>query len=285
MKAIDMHSHMSTKRGFIFTKPEELDQLQRIYRMQVTYKDEAEMAQDFITAGVKAILAGPYGRTMEECRERNDYVAQVVKDYPQAFLGAWADVNPPTGAKGLKELERCLKDLKMIGAAFLASFTGVPYNDKRCFPLYQLCVEAKVPVMFYVGHTGAGAGLPGGAGIRLELSRPVPYVDDVAAKFPELKIDAAHPAWPWQDEMISVLLHKPNVFNDLHGWSPKYFSPELKSEIRGRLQDRFMFGADYPLFSHERLFKDWEKEGYEPEILNKVFLKNASNFLGIPLPD
>jgi len=75
--------------------------------------------------------------------------------------------------------------------------------------------------------------------------------------------------------MIAVLLHKPNVWNELHGWSPKYFTPELKWEISHRLQDKIMFGADYPLFSYERLFRDWEADKYPPEILEKIFYKNA----------
>ena len=53
------------------------------------------------------------------------------------------------------------------------------------------------------------------------------YVDDVAVDFPELKIVLAHPSFPWQDEAISVALHKPQVYIDLSGWSPKYFPPQL----------------------------------------------------------
>jgi predicted TIM-barrel fold metal-dependent hydrolase len=49
--------------------------------------------------------------------------------------------------------------------------------------------------------------------------------------FAELTIIAARPAWPWQSEMIAVLLHKPNVWHELHGWSPKYFTDELKRDI------------------------------------------------------
>ena len=76
-----------------------------------------------------------------------------------------------------------------------------------------------------------------------------------------------------------MLLHKGNVYNELSGWSPKYFSPEFKREINGRLQDKFMFGSDYPVLSHKRLFQDWESEGYKPEVLEKVFWKNAQRIL------
>jgi predicted TIM-barrel fold metal-dependent hydrolase len=80
--------------------------------------------------------------------------------------------------------------------------------------------------------------------------------------------------------MIAVMLLKPNVWAELHGWSPKYFTDSLKREIRTRLKDRVMFGADYPLFQYERLVADWQSLGYEETILDKVFHKNAERVFG-----
>ena len=137
-----------------------------------------------------------------------------------------------------------------------------------------MCIEANKPVHLMVGYTGWGAGYRGGLGCPLEPCHPK-YVDEVAAMFPELNIIAARPAWPWQTEMIAILMHKANIIGyDLHGWSPKYFAPDLKWEISHRLQDRVIFGADYPMFSYERLYRDWEAEGYSKEILDKVAQSN-----------
>jgi hypothetical protein len=144
-------------------------------------------------------------------------------------------------------------------------------------------MEARVPVRTSVGHTAAGAGLPGGGGLHLKMENPIPNIDDVAADFPALTVIGAHCPWPFHNEMISVMLHKANVYNDLHGWSPKYFPPELKREIQGRLQDRFMFGSDYPFFSYERLFRDWEAEDYKTEVLEKVYYKNAQRVFRLKL--
>ena len=66
--------------------------------------------------------------------------------------------------------------------------------------------------------------------------------------------------------------------SELHGWSPKYHTPDLKHDIARRLKDRILFGGDYPLFSYERLVNDWKAEGYKPEILEKVFHANAARF-------
>ena len=136
-------------------------------------------------------------------------------------------------------------------------------------------------VMFHMGTTGYGVGMPGGMGIKLKYARPIPYLDDVAADFPRLKIIGAHPAWPWQEEMLAIVVHKSNVFIDLSGWSPKYFPESLKREVNGRLQDRAMFGSDHPFIPLERWLADFEREGYKPEVVEKVLYKNAQSILGL----
>ncbi len=65
--------------------------------------------------------------------------------------------------------------------------------------------------------------MPGGGGVRLKYGNPMD-VDDVAVDFPDMPIILAHPSFPWQDEAISVCLHKPQVYIDLSGWlSPEVF--------------------------------------------------------------
>ena len=93
-----------------------------------------------------------------------------------------------------------------------------------------------------------------------------------------MRILAARPAYPWQDEMIAILLHKANVSYELHGWSPKHFAPALKQEIRGRLQDRIMFGCDFPVLEYEKLVKRYREEGYSEEVLEKILWRNAEAY-------
>ena len=107
---------------------------------------------------------------------------------------------------------------------------------------------------------GLGAGLPGGGGVILDDCHPR-HLDWVAAHYPELKIVAARPGWPWQTETIAVLMHKRNIWYELHGWSPKYHTADLKHDIPRRLKDRVMFGGDYPLFGYERLVDGLDRRG------------------------
>jgi len=132
-----------------------------------------------------------------------------------------------------------------------------------------------------MGNTGYGAGAPGGDGIRLKYCRPIPCIDDLAADFPELTIIGAHPAWPWQDEMLAVAMHKANVYLDLSGWSPKYFPASLVQYANTFLQDKCLFGSDHPYIAPKRWLEDFEKIQLKAEVKEKILLKNAQKLFGL----
>jgi predicted TIM-barrel fold metal-dependent hydrolase len=106
-------------------------------------------------------------------------------------------------------------------------------NDVRFYPLWEQCAKLNMPILFHGGMAAAGAGTPGGMGIKLKYSQPI-AIDDVAADFPELKIISAHPTWPWTAESLAIARHKANYYIDLSGWAPKYPAPG-QSDVRLRL--------------------------------------------------
>ncbi len=276
----DVHSHWGTKRGYPFQTPEELAHQETVFKSKPRYHTEQEMADHFRAHGAKAILdLGVRQPTPpEEVRALHDYAFATQREHRDVIFGNWLHVDPRAGKDAVAELDRCLRTGSgFVGLGVPGAGFNVPANDPSYAPLYELCIDAGVPALIMVGTTGLGAGRPGGAGVRLYASHPS-HLDDVAASYPELKIVASRPAWPWQTEMIAILLHKPNVIYEVHGWSPKYFTADLKAEIRGRLQDRVMFGADYPLIGYERLVGDWKKEGYSEEVLEKVFRRTAEAY-------
>lgn len=293
LKAIDIHAHFSTREGNLsmmkFAKGLAAYYMKREVSaeqvLQFSKSDEA-MAKDFIDAGVKGILVGWDAESNTgEPAMGHDYVASMIERFPEAFIGAYACVDPWKGQRAVEEAERCIRDLGMMGLKFQGAAQGFYPNDPRFYPLWETCVELGVPVQLHTGTTGLGAGMPGGGGIKLKYTRPIPYIDDVAADFPDLKIICLHPSYPWQDEAIAMAIHKPNIFFDLSGWAPKYFPEALKREIRSRLQDRVMFASDYPLMPFDRLFSLWEAEGYPPEIMEKIYYKNAIRILDLDLDE
>jgi predicted TIM-barrel fold metal-dependent hydrolase len=107
---------------------------------------------------------------------------------------------------------------------------------------------------------------------------------DVAADFPNMKIVIAHPSWPWQDEALSVCLHKPNVYIDLSGWSPKYFSPQLVQYANTLLKHKMLFGTDFPLITPDRWMEDFKQAGFRPEVHRLILKDNACRLLSLGTP-
>ena len=280
MKMIDIHSHWGTRRGYTLRTDEELAQQKKTWNSEPKYATEDQMADHFRQSNVRAVL--DFGFTkfipLDEARAVHDYGFETERAHADAILGHWIHIDPHTGIEGVRELRRCIDNAPgFIGFAVSGSGSGPP-SDPAWKPFYEVCIEAKIPALIFVGTTGLGAGLPGGDGILLDDCHPR-HLDQVAAKHPQLQIVAARPGWPWQAETIAVLLHKRNIWYELHGWSPKYFTPDLKHEIPRRLRERVMFGADYPLFTYERLVRDWRSEGYAEDVLEDVFVNNAERFL------
>ena len=189
----------------------------------------------------------------------------------------FASVDPhrPNAAE---EVRRLVDGHNVRGFKFHPNIQEFFPNDRTFYPIYEAIEEAGVPALFHTGHSGIGTGLPGGGGIRLKYSNPM-HVDDVAVDFPKLKIVLAHPSFPWQDEAISVALHKKQVYIDLSGWSPKYFPPQLVRYANTQLRDRVLFGSDYPMITPDRWLADFEKAEFKDEVRPLILKENAIRLL------
>ena len=85
----------------------------------------------------------------------------------------------------------------------------------------------------------------------------------------------------WQDEALSLALHKPNVWIDLSGWSPKYFPAQLVQYANTLLKDRMLFGSDYPLITPERWMADFKEAGFKEKVQPLILKENAKRLLGL----
>jgi predicted TIM-barrel fold metal-dependent hydrolase len=103
----------------------------------------------------------------------------------------------------------------------------------------------------------------------------------VAVDFPDMPIIMAHPSFPWQDEAISVCLHKPQVYIDLSGWSPKYFPSTLVQYANTLLKQKVLFGSDYPLISPDRWLADFQKIPIRDEVRPLILKENAMRLFGL----
>jgi len=281
MKVLDIHLHLGTPEYNEAMGKYISTEMLEYYRSTDFDASVEKLVEEYRRLGIKATPVGWDSETTTGSPPfSHDSLAAMVKEYPDVFVGAWACVDPWKGEMALKELDRVVKELGLIGAKFQQGGQNFAANDRKFYPIWEKCVELNIPVQIHSGSTGLGAGSPGGLGIHLKYYHPL-IIDDIAADFPKLTIIALHPSWPWQSDMIAVLLHKANVYNDLSGWRPKYFDPELLRNI-DRLQDKFMFGTENPLiFRPEKMIDDLDQLGLKPEVVEKILYKNAERVLNL----
>jgi hypothetical protein len=278
MRRVDLHCYPGTQ-AWIDSYGPFAKALGAYWKHDWVAKSEDEVIGEFRAAGVEAVLVAFDIESVTGAPPcTNDYVAAMRDRHEDVVLQAWAAVDPLKMDAALAEARHAVDDLGMLGFHFHPIMGRYSVDDHRLRPLFELIDALRVPVMIDVGTTGMGAGLPGGLGSKLRHAHPL-AIDELASDFPNLTIIAAHPGWPWVEEMTAVALHKGNVFWELSGWAPKYFPDGLKKDIRGRLRDKVMFGSDYPSLPYERVLSEWDDLGYSPEVMDAVFHGNAERVL------
>ena len=209
----------------------------------------------------------------------NEEVAEAAAEHPDVII-PFASIDPARGRAGARQARRLVTEHGVRGFKFHPSLQAFFPNDRAAYVLYEVIEELGVPAVFHTGQTGIGAGVPGGGGIRLKYSSPM-LIDDVAADFPGLTIILAHPSFPWQDEALAIAVHKPNVYIDLSGWSPKYFPENLIRYTNTQLKHKMLFGSDFPLITPDRWLRDFEQLPIKDEVRPLVLKENAVRLLGL----
>ena len=209
----------------------------------------------------------------------NDEVAAFAAENSDIVM-AFASVDPMRGPEAVAEAKRLIAMGGIRGFKLHPPLQQFHANDKVAYPFYEVLAAAKMPVVFHTGHSGIGTGMPGGGGIRLKYGNPMD-IDDVAVDFPDMPVILAHPSFPWQDEAISVCLHKPQVYIDLSGWSPKYFPANLIQYANTLLKRKVLFGSDYPLLTPDRWMSDFAGIAIKDEVRPLILKENAVRLFGL----
>jgi predicted TIM-barrel fold metal-dependent hydrolase len=280
--AIDIHTHAetSTRLAAADASRESLEARGRYFRFAVQHPTIPQMAAYYRERKMAfVVFTVDHERGMGIQRISNEEVAESAHKHADVAI-PFASIDPARGKMGVREARRLIREYGVRGFKFHPTVQAFYPNDHDAYPLYEVIAEAKLPAIFHTGQTGIGAGMRGGGGLRIKYSNPV-FLDDVAADFPDMPIIMAHPSVPWQDEALSVATHKPNVYIDLSGWSPKYFEPKLVQYANTLLKDRVLFGSDNPVIQPDRWLAEFEKLPIKPEVRPLILKENAARLLGL----
>lgn len=279
--AIDIHTHVEVSDDGHDHLPTAMRAaLDSYFRRPATLPTLDEIAEHYRRLHMMAVVFTVDAElTTGRPRIPNAEIVRAAARHSDALI-PFASIDPRRGADGVAEARDLISEGAVRGFKFHPNLQNIHAHDRLAYPLYEVIAEAGLVALFHTGHTGIGAGMPGGGGVRLRFGNPMD-VDDVAVDFPELKIVMAHPSFPWQDEAISIALHKPQVSIDLSGWSPRLLPPELLRHATRRLRSQILFGSDYPLITPERWLKEFDELEMDDEARTQIVRGNAIRLLGL----
>lgn len=281
LRAIDTHVHIQIDSNGRSALPAALlEAMDAYFGQSDLVKDVDETAAFYRAQGIGAVVFTVDATTNlgHAPNSIDDLVAGASRNAD--VLIPFGTVDPLQGAVAVEEARRQALDLGVRGFKFHPTVQGFDPSSTEFIPLFTALEELGLPIVVHTGQTGVGAGTPGGFGFRLGLSNPM-LLDDVAARHPSLPIVFAHPSVPWQEEALSVATHKANVWIDLSGWAPKYFSDGLVRAARSYLKGKMLFGSDFPALTPERWMRDFDALGFPEDVRALILRENALRLLGL----
>lgn len=183
-------------------------------------------------------------KTETEIARLNERTAAFVSAAPERLIG-FAVLNPHEVRGSLEMLRYAIEDLKLKGVKLHPTLQSFYPNDCKLFEIYEYACEKKIPILF---HTGAS--LPSHTD---HFSRPI-FVDEVAARYPKLRIILAHIGRPWYLEAAMLMRKHTNVYADISanvgrsGGAALLEIVLLTVKIYSGAMDRILFGSDFPVY-------------------------------------
>ncbi|MDQ3990851.1 MAG: amidohydrolase family protein [Actinomycetota bacterium] len=277
-RAIDLHVHLPTDEWMDHAIGPLLEATEAYFRNRPHRRSLDEVAEEYAGRDVLGVVLdwddesvtgrGWYG---------NDFMASLSERYPGVLMG-FGSVDPHAG--GAADEVRRAADLGLKGLKFHPTMQAFDPADRAFYPLWEAAQEAGLALLFHTGTCGIGAGTPGAGGTKIRYSHPG-FLDAVGADFPGITWIAAHFGWPWYQECLALAMHKSNIWIELSGWAPGYLPPEVKREAGRRLNDRTLFGSDYPFIPLGRWFDEFDALGYGDEARENILRRNAARLLGL----
>jgi uncharacterized protein len=282
LDAIDVHVHVQASVRAAGAPSQRLEEMAEYFRAEdVAAHTVPSIAEYYRSRRMAAVVFGvdTVADGDSPGKPSNEEIAELAAEHADVLI-PFASVDPARGADAVARARRLAGGGVVRGFKFHPNLQGFFPDDRAVYPLYEVLQEHGMVALFHSGHTGVGAGTRGGGGVRLKYSNPM-HVDDVAVDFPDLKIILAHPSFPWQDEALSVALHKPNVHIDLSGWSPKYFPPSLVQHANTLLKNKVLFGSDFPVITPDRWLADLDRTEIRESVRPLILKDNAVRLLGL----
>lgn len=206
----------------------------------------------------------------------NDDIIAILDEFPGKFIGI-CGIDASNKQESLEEIERTVVNgpLKAVGLEPGCQTLPMHCDDPRAYPIYEYCAKHKIPVLIMGG---------GGNGPDSTYSMPQ-HIEHVCVDFPDMTVINTHGGFPWVTETLFMAMRRPNLYicPDMYMFN----MPGTADYIQAAnffLQDRFIFGTAYPFINLNIAVQMFKSMPFKPEVLEKVFYKNALKALNIQIP-
>jgi hypothetical protein len=213
----------------------------------------------------------------------DEYVAQFVAQAPEKLLGFAS--SDPTQEGHLEELEHAIEELHLVGVKMGPIYAGFDPRDACAQPVYEYCQAKEIPILFHTGTTFHRAA-------PLGFGRPWLF-DEVAMRYPELRMVLAHLGHPFYDECLVVIRKHPHVYADVAALSyrPWQFYNMLLLAQEYKVTHKLLFGTDYPFATAKESIEGLRRVNHiigdsplprvSPEVVEAILERDALSLLGL----
>jgi predicted TIM-barrel fold metal-dependent hydrolase len=209
----------------------------------------------------------------------NTATGEVVRAHPERFFG-FAVISPYDGMRGVRELERLVREEGMVGLSMSPLRERIPSSDRRYYPAYAKAVELGIPLRVY-SSMNYGTDRP------YDLGHPR-NLDQICMDFPELTVIAGLSGWPWVNEMVALLRRHANLYCDTSAHRPRHFATpgsgwEMLMQFGNTLiQDKIMTGFSWTTIgeSYETLINEYLDLPLKDSVKEKWLYGNAARVFG-----
>jgi uncharacterized protein len=154
-------------------------------------------------------------------------------------------------------------------------------SKEVAYPLYQICIDLKIPVLIHCGINWSPKSLA-------KFANPLD-IEGVAQDFPGLKIIISNLGWPWYREAIMLAMKYRNIYLDtsvMGSGTPKEMLSHLIGNMIGKgvfernLHFQILYGSNFPRVDMRRTMKGINSLGFSEGFKKHLFFENAMSVLG-----
>jgi predicted TIM-barrel fold metal-dependent hydrolase len=235
---IDIHSHVPTHREVVPADELVVNAKWRPDRPVAATTTWADYEHAFADVEVSAAFTIARDRTRVD-RALNDRVAEFVAAAPTRRIG-FLSVHPEVDG-ALDELERARTDLGLKGIKLGPNYQVFDPLGDAALRVYEIAERHGLPVLFHQGASPVREA-------PLRYAHPL-LMDEIAIRYPELRVVMAHMGHPWQRETIVTIRKHPHVYADVSAlfYRPWSFYEGLRLATEWGALDKLLFGSDFPI--------------------------------------